>query len=87
MLQRMSEVFDLPGEVLEGIPKLSLTGNRRLHIEGHKGMLEYDSSIIAINGGETILRVYGHNLEILSMNAEELLIAGNIVKVEFEQFI
>ena len=85
ILERAAEAFDLPGEALAGMPKLTLTGNRRLHIEGHKGIQAYDSSLIAINGGAMLLQVHGENLEISSMSAEELLITGNISKIEFER--
>ena len=84
-LERVSEVFDIPGGALSGLPKLEFTGNRRLHIEGHKGVLEYDSGMIAVNAGPLRLRISGGGLEIVSMSAEELLIAGNIEKFEFER--
>ena len=83
-LERAAEIFDLPGEVLAGMPKLEMTGNRRLHIEGHKGVLEYSGALIAINGGAALMKIYGEELEIISMNAGELLIMGNIHKFEFE---
>ena len=86
MLARVSEMLELPGDVLGGIPRLLLTGNRRMHIEGHRGVLEYDHSVITINGGAIILHLRGRGLEIVSMSAEELLITGHIEKVEFEQF-
>jgi len=85
MLARVAEMFELPGEALAGIPKLSMTGNRQIHVEGHGGVLEYDNSTIAINGGTIIIHIHGRGLEIVSMSAEELLIAGHIEKVEFEQ--
>jgi sporulation protein YqfC len=86
ILERVSEAFELPGGALAGTPKLSLTGNRRVHVEGHRGVLQYDNNVIAINGGAMILHVYGRELEIISMSAEELLIAGEMEKIEFEQF-
>ena len=85
ILERAVEIFDLPGEALTDMPKLSLTGNRRLHIEGHKGIQAYDGSLIAIKGRAMLLQVYGDDLEISSMSAEELLITGNISKVELER--
>jgi sporulation protein YqfC len=77
-------MFELPGEVLAGLPKFSMTGNRHLHIEGHKGVLEYSGALIGINGGAALIKIYGAQLEIVSMNAEELLITGDIHKFEFE---
>jgi sporulation protein YqfC len=84
IVTRAIDVFDLPGEVIAGLPKLTLVGNSRLHIEGHKGILEYDSSQIAINGGKLILKLRGENLEVTAMSAEEMLIRGTILSIEFE---
>ena len=77
-------MFELPGEALAGIPKLEMTGNRRLHIEGHKGVLEYSAELIAVNGGAALMKICGSQLEIVSMNAEELLITGDIRRFEFD---
>ena len=84
VLLRAAEMFDLPAEVMVGVPKLELTGNQRMHIEGHNGVFEYSDALITINGGEMLMKIYGAGLEIASMNAEELLITGNIHKFEFE---
>jgi sporulation protein YqfC len=84
IVDRAVDAFDLPGEVLAGLPKLTVTGNRRIHIECHKGIIEYDGSLIAVNGGSVLVKIRGENLEILSMNAEEILIRGFVVSVEFE---
>jgi len=84
LVSRAIDVFDLPGEVLAGLPKLTVVGNGRLHIECHKGVLEYDSSLIVVNGGKLILKIRGEKLEIAAMSAEEMLIRGQIVSIEFE---
>lgn len=84
LVSRAIDVFDLPGEVLAGLPKLTVVGNGRLHIECHKGVLEYDSSLIVVNGGKLILKIRGERLEIAAMSAEEMLIRGQIVSIEYE---
>jgi sporulation protein YqfC len=84
LLDRAVETLDLPGEVLAGMPKLTVTGNRRLHIECHKGIIEYNDSLIAVNGGAVLVKIRGEGLEIVSMSAEEILIRGFVVSVEFE---
>ncbi|SHH92532.1 sporulation protein YqfC [Sporobacter termitidis DSM 10068] len=84
IIDRAVDAFDLPGEVLAGLPKLTVTGNRRIHIECHKGIIEYDGSLIAVNGGAAVIRIRGENLEIVSMSAEEILIKGFVVGIEFE---
>jgi sporulation protein YqfC len=83
MIDRAVDAFDLPGEVLAGMPKLTVTGNRRVHIECHKGIVEYDGGLIAVNGGAIVVKIRGEGLEIISMTADEILIKGFIVTVEF----
>jgi sporulation protein YqfC len=83
IIDKAVDVFDLPGEVLSGMPKLTVTGNRRLHIECHKGILEYDRSLIVVNGGAMLLKLRGEDLELCSMSADELLIKGIIIGIEF----
>jgi sporulation protein YqfC len=84
LIDRAVDTFDLPGEVLAGMPKLTVTGNRRIHIECHRGIVEYDGGMIAINGGAVLVVIRGEALEIVSMSAEEILIKGLVVSIEFE---
>ena len=78
ILERTAEVFDLPGDVVAGLPRIEITGSRELRMENHKGILAYGSEEIHINGGKLIVRVYGAGLELRAMNAGQLLITGEI---------
>jgi sporulation protein YqfC len=82
-LARAAELFDLPGDALAGLVKLTMTGPRRLHVENHRGLLEYGRETISVNGGDVVLRVYGAGLELVSMTAEELMITGGINRIDF----
>lgn len=82
LLERTAEVFDLPGEVVAGLPRIEVTGNRELRMENHKGILAYGTEEIHISGGKLIIKVRGAKLELLSMNAGELRIGGMITGVD-----
>jgi hypothetical protein len=41
ILDKTSQLFDLPADVLTGIPRIELLGDRELRIERHKGILLY----------------------------------------------
>ena len=82
LLERTAEVFDLPGDVVAGLPRVELTGNRELRMENHKGILAYGSEEIHISGGKLVVKVRGRNLELKSMNASQLLITGSILGVD-----
>ena len=41
LLERTAEVFDLPGDLVAGRPRVEITGSRELRMENHKGILAY----------------------------------------------
>ena len=82
LLERTAEVFDLPGDVVAGLPRVELLGDRQLRMENHKGILAYGSEEIHISGGKLIVKVRGANLTLRAMNASELLITGEIAGVD-----
>lgn len=82
ILERTAEVLDLPGDVVAGLPRVELLGDRRLRMENHKGILAYGSEEIHVSGGKLIVKVRGAHLELKAMNALELLITGDITGVD-----
>lgn len=84
ILEKTAEVFDLPGDLVAGLPRVELVGNRELRMENHRGILAYGTEEIHISGGKLILKIRGEDLELRSMNAGELLITGLIRGVDVE---
>ena len=82
ILERTAQVFDLPGDVVAGLPRIELTGNRELRMENHKGILAYGTEEIHVSGGKLVVKVRGDGLELRAMNASELLITGTSLGVE-----
>lgn len=84
LLEKTAEVFDLPGDLVAGLPRVELTGSHELRMENHKGILAYGDEEIHISGGKLVVKVRGSGLELKSMNARELLITGDILGVDLE---
>ena len=82
LLERTAEALELPGDVVAGLPRVELTGDRELRMENHRGILAYGSDEIQIAGGRLVVKVRGENLELRAMNAGELLITGALRGVE-----
>ena len=82
LLERTAEALELPGDVVAGLPRIELTGDRELRMENHRGILAYGSDEIQIAGGRLVVKVRGENLELRAMNAGELLITGSLRGVE-----
>lgn len=83
ILRNAADTFDLPGEVLLDLPRLTVTGGGRVMVENHQGLMDYSSELIVVAGGRVTIKLIGDGLELRAMNAEALLITGNVFHIEF----
>ena len=83
ILEGVAELFDLPADVVAGLPRLELVGNRQLYLEHHTGLLAYSDTQIDANTNFGVLRVRGARLALMAMTAEEVRIGGEIDDVEW----
>ena len=70
LFSEAAELFDLPADVVAGLPHVELVGNSQFYMEHHRGILSYSGEEIAINGDALIVRVRGTGLELVSMTGE-----------------
>ena len=83
VLDAVAELFDLPADVVAGLPRLELIGSRQLYLEHHTGILAYRQDQVDANTSAGVLRIRGANLTLLAMTAGELRIGGRIDTVEW----
>lgn len=83
ILGEVAELFDLPADIVAGLPRLEMIGGRQLYLEHHTGLLGYSETRIDANTAVGVLRVKGKNLTLIAMTAEELRIGGRIDAVEW----
>ena len=55
LLERTAEALELPGDVVAGLPRVELTGDRELRMENHRGILAYGAEEIQISGGRLVV--------------------------------
>lgn len=78
VLEGVAELFDLPPDVVAGLPRLELVGSRQLYLEHHTGLLSYSETQIDANTAAGVLRITGAHLTLLAMTGEELRVGGRI---------
>lgn len=83
VLATVAELFDLPADVVAGLPRLEMVGGLQLYLEHHTGILSYSDHQIDANTAGGVLRVKGNQLTLLAMTAGELRIGGQIESVEW----
>lgn len=72
------ESLELPQDLFEGLPNIFMTGNRKLYISNHKGILAYEKEEIVILAKAVQIKVHGKELMIESYSKDELVIRGYI---------
>ena len=83
VLCEIAELFDLPADVVAGLPRLEMVGDRQLYLEHHAGILAFGEELIDVNTGRGVLRIRGEKLTLVAMTAEELRLGGRIAAVEW----
>ena len=78
-----AELFDLPIDLLSGLPHIEMMGNRQFYMENHRGILSYSEDEIAVSAEGLIVRVFDKKLELVSMSGDALRIRGAIERVEW----
>lgn len=78
LLDQFVNHTNLPGETLPGIPLVELTGERRVLIENHKGVVAYGCKEICVKVQYGILSIRGSELMLSRMTKEQLIIVGRI---------
>jgi len=77
------EKLHLPKDITQGAFILTAVGNRELYIENYKGILEYTSDCIRIQGKNTYIVIAGKKLKIDYYTEEDMLIKGYIISIQY----
>ncbi|HWP80545.1 MAG TPA: YabP/YqfC family sporulation protein [Candidatus Acidoferrum sp.] len=76
--------LDLPWEAMSKLPRMELSGNRELFIDGHRGVLDYSDTFIRILAGSIMLEVSGERLDLGGVTPSAAVIRGEITRIEFK---
>ena len=77
------EKLQLPKDITQGAFILTAIGSNEIYIENYKGILEYTSNCIRIQGKNTFIKVEGRNLIIDHYTEEDMMIKGQIFSIQY----
>ncbi len=83
--RRISEVLDLPKDIVLNLSRITMTGQLAVFIENHRGIVEYGPKAVRINTSTGVIAVKGEKLFIKSIIGDEITVEGQIKGVEFEE--
>ncbi len=83
--ENFAEKWGLPKDVICDLPRVSLSGDKEIFIENHKGILEYTSKSVRIKMHDGLMNIKGEKLRIREMQTDRLLLTGDFLGVEYEK--
>lgn len=79
----MTEVLELPKDLVLDLPRITLVGNVQLTVENHRGVILYtDTHVrVAVARGEIVIA--GQRLTLRSILPDEIIVDGTINNVSY----
>lgn len=83
--ENFADMWGLPKDVICDLPRVTLSGDKEIFIENHKGILEYTPQAVRIKMHDGLMNIIGQKLRIREMQADRLLVTGDFCGVEYEK--
>ena len=77
------ESLKLPKDSLLGASIVTLTGNTDVFVENYKGIIEYTSQMILLQGKTCKIEICGRRLNIVYYTNEDMKITGGVEAVRY----
>lgn len=81
--QWTATLLDLPKDVTDDLPRVTMIGNVQLYIENHRGVLHFSSEMLKLALVKGRIEVYGSDLVLRAILTEEVFIEGKILDVKY----
>lgn len=77
----ISAALELPCEVTMDIPKITIIGTMRVHVENYSALLEYEKENIRLKYSGGVIDISGADFEIKTIGEANIVISGKIESV------
>lgn len=81
--RQMSDMLEIPSDIIMDLPKIVLVGDLQLFIENHRGIIEYTAENVRVNVGDYEVAVSGEELLLRNILPDEICLEGRIKTVQF----
>lgn len=81
--EKLEQALRLPVGALDNTARMELSGNRRVLVEGCRGIVKYDEDGIELRTVGGVVRFIGRELCMNSLNPACAVITGRLLSLEF----
>ncbi len=84
---KLTNFLEIPDEIVNKTPKITVIGFGELLIENYKSILEYQDFFIRLNTYLGIININGFELIMNEMTVDDIIIKGKIESIDFERIL
>ncbi|CAM2846548.1 sporulation protein YqfC [Hathewaya histolytica] len=82
---KIAKTFDMPREALFDIPRFTITANKEITVENHKGILSFKKEKIKLKTSIGDISIKGNDFEILFLGANTITLSGKFTSLDYER--
>jgi len=84
---KLNNILEVPRELTDNNPKITIIGFDEMLIENYKGILEYEEFYIKINTNIGNININGLNLDLQQVTEDDILVKGTIESLDIDRVI
>ncbi len=78
---KIAEKLNIPEDISEGLPIVTVTGKQEVYVENYKGIIEYGRNCIRIQTKNCRITLTGKNLDIVYYTNVDMKITGELESI------
>ena len=82
---KIDKILEVPRELTDDNPKITIIGFDEMLIENYKGILEYEEFYIKINTSLGNININGFNLGLEQVTEDDISVKGKIESIDIER--
>ena len=84
---KINNILEVPRELTDNNPKITIIGFDEMLIENYKGILEYEEFYIKVNTSIGSININGFNLDLQQVTEDDILVKGTIESFDIDRII
>ena len=85
LINKITAPDDFEAAACKGLPCIRMASDSAVYIDGHRGIIEYDKTLIKLNAKERRITLTGEDMYIAAFSGSFIKICGRIMSVDFER--
>ena len=81
--EKLNDTLEIPQMAQSGAAQIELFGNREALVDGCRGVLQYEDTVVRVGTGQMIVRFTGRDLCICALQSGQLRITGTLAGIDF----